>query len=142
MQPTRDAARHPLVGFLLGLCVLAGVTQLAAGAQPGSIQEQLDPKMQIFWSLFLVVGGLLSLVGIYWPGKNLKVSLELEGLGMIALAIAGVVYAVAIIRIAPLSGMSSWSVILTFALVCIARRQRIENVLRPSVKKRGRHGRA
>lgn len=140
MQATHAAARHQLVGFLLGLCVLNGLTGLFAGARPGTIQAQLDVKMQLFWCVLLAGGALLAIVGIYWPGSNIKVALELESLGMTCLAVAAGVYAVAIILVVPLTGMSSWSVILTFALFCIARRQTIESVLKPDGRKRRRRG--
>ena len=142
MQPTHAASRHPLVGFLLGLCVLTGVMGIIFDARPGSIQAQLDTKMQIFWSLLLAGGAALSLIGIWWRGSSIKLALELESLGMTCLAVAGIVYAGAIILLAPVTGMSSWGVILTFALACVARRQKIEGVLRPKELKRGRRGRA
>ena len=141
MQPTHAASRHPLVSFLLGLCVMNGFVQIAFGARPGSIQDQLDPAMQVVWSLFLLCGALLALIGIWWRGDNLKVALEIESLGMTSLAVAGVVYAIAIILIAPVTGATTWGVVLTFALVCVARRQKIESVLRPKEPKRGRRGR-
>ena len=142
MQPTHAASRHPLVGFLLGLCVLTGVMGLFFGARPGSIQAQLDNKMQIFWSVLLAGGAALALVGIWWRGSSLKLALELESLGMTCLAVAGIVYAGAITLLAPVTGMPSWSVVLTFALACVARRQKIEGVLRPKEPKRGRRDRA
>ena len=140
MQPTHLASRHPLVGFLLALCTLTGVVQIVAGARPGSIQDQLDPTMQVVWSALLASGSLVALVGIYWRGPSLKIALELESIGMSALALAGIVYAVAIILVAPVDGMLTWSIILGFAGACIARRQKIESVLRPSGQKRGRRG--
>jgi len=142
MQPTHAASRHPLVGFLLGLCVMNGVTGIIFDARPGSIQAQLDTKMQIFWSLLLAGGAALALIGIWWRGSSIKLALELESLGMTCLAVAGIVYAGAIMLLALVSGMTSWGVILTFAMVCIARRQKIEGVLRPKEPKRGRRGRA
>ena len=141
MQPTHAASRHPLVGFLLGLCVVTGVVQIAFGAQPGSIQEQLDITMQVFWSALLAGGALLALVGIWWRGSSLKLALELESLGMTCLAVAGIVYAGAIVLVAQAEGALPAGIVLTFALCCVARRQRIEGVLRPKEPKRGRRGR-
>ena len=142
MQPTHAASRHPLVGFLLGLCVLTGVVQIAFGAQPGTIQEQLDPAMRVFWSALLAGGATLALVGIWWRGSSIKMALELESLGMTSLAVAGVVYAGAIILAVPVSGMQTWGIILFFSLCCVLRRQKIENVLRPKESKRGRRDRS
>lgn len=119
-----------------------GVTGIIFDARPGSIQAQLDTKMQIFWSLLLAGGAALALIGIWWRGSSIKLALELESLGMTCLAVAGIVYAGAIMLLALVSGMTSWGVILTFAMVCIARRQKIEGVLRPKEPKRGRRGRA
>ena len=141
MQPTHAASRHPLVSFLLGLCMATGFVQLVADARPGSIQEQLDPGMQVFWSALLLGGALLALVGIWWRGPNVKIALEVESLGMTSLAVAGIVYAIAIILVAPVTGAFTWGVVLTFALACIARRQKIEGVLRPKEPKRGRRDR-
>lgn len=141
MQPTHAASRHPLVSFLLGLCAATGFVQIMFGSRPGSIQEQLDPKMQVFWSALLLGGALLALVGIWWRGGSLKVALEVESLGMTSLAVAGGVYAIAIILVAPVTGAFTWAVILTFSLACLARRQKIEGVLRPKPPKRGRNER-
>lgn len=134
MFNTHRDARHPFEIFLLAACAFAGITQALTGARPGSVASQLSPMMQLIWSALLGVGGVVALTGVFW--HDIKVALELESIGLLAVAGACATYAGAVFIAAGIGGVASWAMTVAFAVCCLIRRRRIEKVLTPHTGRR------
>ena len=83
--------RHPLVVYLLGLCVVSGLAIVVGGTAAGSLQAQLDPVAQYAWAGILAAGSSCTLAGMYWPADP-RTGLLLKRWGYTALAIAAAIY--------------------------------------------------
>lgn len=55
--------RHPLVVFLLGLCVISGIANLVT---PNPAAPHVPLWINRAWYLLLIGGGLTALVGVFW----------------------------------------------------------------------------
>lgn len=91
--------------------------------------------MQTIWAILLGGGALIALTGVFWSDKtmrSLKIALELESIGLLAVAVACVEYSTAVYFAVGLDGIYTWIVMGTFALCCLIRRRRIEKVLKPN----------
>lgn len=109
--------RHPLVVYLLGLGALSGATDLLGQPTAGSIESELDPAARIGWALFLLLGCLATLAGMYWQGDQ-RTGLLLKRWGYLALTVAGTVYAVVLLGRFGVSALLLGMIILGFAVSC------------------------
>lgn len=75
-----------IVCFIIGVLALFGIMPL-----PRSLDDSLQPYAQFSWATMLILGSTLSFVG------RLRVSLETEASGGIALALAFMTYVIAIV---------------------------------------------
>lgn len=129
-MPLSEVTREGREGFeiyVLGLCLLAGIPLLLGKSRPGSIQSLLPEEWQVIWSLFLVGGSLLALIGIFWP--NRATGLILEQVGMVPTGVAALVYAVVVLIMAGWSGVIPVAVVGGFGVACFRRWYRIQRVL-------------
>lgn len=101
----RRVSRNPLAVYLLGFAALAGAIQLLINRDPKSVQETLSPWMQTAWSLSLIVGPIVTLIGIYWRKPYL--GMQLETLGLLGTATAALTYSVALASYSGTAGVFS-----------------------------------
>lgn len=129
-MPLTEATREGREGFeiwVLGLCVLAGVPLLFGGAKPGTIASLLPEEWQLVWSIFLVGGALLALIGIFLPQR--ATGLILEQIGMVPTAIAAFVYAFVVLYTVHWTGVIPAAVVTGFGIACARRWFRIQGVI-------------
>lgn len=88
--------RHGLVVYLLGLCVLSGVTLLFGEPAAGSLEAALDREVVAAWAALLTLGAATALVGMFWPG-DIRTGLVAKRLGYAGLTFASAIYALVII---------------------------------------------
>lgn len=55
---------RPIESFLAMLCIIAGLAQLIGPAEQRSVNDSLPGPLVTMWSLMLVVGGILTVVGV------------------------------------------------------------------------------
>lgn len=86
--------RNPDTLFVLSLLLLAGLGQLASGAESGSVEELVPRWLLTGWALLLIGGAGISLTGLLWPGRLTGLSIEAVGRSM--LGPAALAYSVAV----------------------------------------------
>lgn len=140
-MPLSEVTREGREGFeiyTLGLCLLAGIPLLIGNSRPGSIQSLLPESWQVIWSIFLVGGSLVALIGIFLP--NRVIGLLLEQFGMIPTGVAAISYAVVVLVSVGITGVIPVAVVGGFGVACIRRWFRIQNAFKKAevlAKRRG-----
>jgi len=78
--------------------IAAGAVQLLTGIVAPSIATTLDPFAQRLWFLYLVVGGLLTILGVFARSpENLLAGIRQEAVGLTILGTGLLVYGIAIL---------------------------------------------
>jgi hypothetical protein len=85
----------PFEVMILAAAVIAGSVLLTMQLSPRSVASALHPVIQQVWQYELLIGGVVGLVGVFWPG-SLYASLKVERIGMIILATATTMYTIAL----------------------------------------------
>jgi hypothetical protein len=92
-RPERD----PYQTFIMGFLIIGGLSTLTSfGGHPKSIDAILSGRMLVIWSIMLVVGSTLTLLGIVWRGRYIT-ALGTERIGLILHTTACLVYTVALV---------------------------------------------
>lgn len=110
---------NPFEAYLLGVCALQGWSVLAGAASPNALYSLLNPGLRLAWGLLLVVGGVASVVGLYWP-RNPITGIEIKRVGLIATGTASLAYGIALFMFGP-QGYVAGSLSLAFAVACATR---------------------
>lgn len=124
-QPSRPIVvvlgrQRPHEIFLLAYSMVAGVTLLAADAEPTSVTATLTPAMVVVWAVGLLLSGLIGLVGCFWRG-HFSTALRLEQSGVLLNAAALLGYTMSIFVFAGSRGLFAGALIAAWALADIAR---------------------
>lgn len=106
-----DNGRHPFEMLVLGLGLLVGAPLLFGAPTPGSTEELLGPVAVKVWAWLLVGGCWVALTGAWWTwwrrvdrwwprAANLRhdTGLLVEMVGLVAVGVGQVVYAVGVIE--------------------------------------------
>ena len=83
--------RHPLVVYLLALCVLSGVANLVS---PSPTAPHVPVWVNRAWYLLLVAGGLTALTGAFW--RDVLTGVLVVRAGLLAVGAGAYAYALAI----------------------------------------------
>lgn len=119
MIKPEPSSRHPLVLFLLLLCVVSGTGILARQSPaPGSIESQMSNWTVIAWAAMLLVGATATLVGMALQPKRLRDGVLLEWVGMAALGPAALIYGGAILFQVGSGGFLSGGIIIGLGAAC------------------------
>lgn len=110
--------RHALVVYLLGLCIISGLSNLLGEPTAGSVESTLRPEVQVTWSVILVLGGGASLVGMYWQGDP-RTGLLMKRFGYMSLAIAAAAYAGVLILLVGDQARFIGGIVIGFAFACM-----------------------
>jgi hypothetical protein len=103
---------------LLGLITVSGIP-LALGISQSAITRAMGTPYTNFWGIFLFLGGLLSLIGIYWP-KDPITGMIIERAGVVALGGASFIWSFLVIWRVQLNGLFSATLTFALALACWA----------------------
>lgn len=100
------SGRNPLAVYLLGLCIVAGISFIAGmltgndGMKP--IEKLMPGALVAGWYVLLFGGGCIAVTGIMW--RDLVTSLLVERAGLVALTTASVVYDGALVILGDVGG--------------------------------------
>lgn len=119
-RPPRPAGDpNPFEAYLLAVCALQGWSVLMGAASPRALYAVLTPGLRVAWGVVLVVGGIASIVGLYWP-RNPTTGIEIKRVGLVATGTASLAYGVALLLFGP-QGYVAALLSLAFALACATR---------------------
>lgn len=120
--------------FTSVLCLSVGIPVVFGGLSAGESPRALPQTVEYIWSLNLVIGPILVLVGIYMsnrrtyqemPAESL-VWYRVEALGLTILAYVGYIFVLAIIMANGTSTLTATALILALALTCHLREVTIQ----------------
>lgn len=133
MQKPEPSSRHPLIVFLLGLCVISGLGIGLGAPAPGSIEEQLPSVGVLVWALALGGGATTVLVGLALQANHqrLVVGVLLEQVGVVVLGFAAIIYSAAALVTVGWSGLLPAGTTLTFGIACLYRWVSLQKQLVP-----------
>jgi hypothetical protein len=117
-QPRPAGDPNPFEEFILGVCVLQGCSVLA-GAVPPTMGTALEPGLLLVWAALMILGGVLSIAGLYWPGDPIT-GVEVKRVGFVAAGTASLTYGVALALAGPQAFVAAF-LSLAFALACARR---------------------
>ena len=140
MSPLRTrqalSGRHPFEVFLLVLSVVTGAPGASGQAPPpSSIAAVTDPTAARLWSIGLVVGATVALVGVAWPKPRdrAKVSitgLSLEQVGLVGVAAVGTYYGVVVVLAVGAGALVAAGIIVAYAASCWVRAWQLQGIIR------------
>lgn len=115
-----QTGRSPFQIYLISLITVSGLA-LATGISSNMITEKMGTPYTQIWGAFLAIGGLLTLIGVYWPREETITGLLIERTGLVALGGASFIWSVLVVWRVHMSGVFSAS--LTFGLFLACFRQ-------------------
>lgn len=124
MERPEPSSRHPLIVFLLGLCVLSGLgILLDVTPAPGSIEAALYRWEVVAWALALGGGATLVLVGLALQpnDERLVLGVLFEQVGVATLGPAAIIYSAAAVAAVGWSGFFPAAMTFTFGVACLFR---------------------
>ena len=131
MNLSHARSRHPDELFLLGLCLVSGITIVFGDVpEPDSIEAALPRWASIGWGIFLLLGPLTTLVGIFWPGKRVTDGLIVEQVGQVTTGMIAIFYAVVLIIAAWPAAVVAGSITFAFGCARIWRWVQIQRLLK------------
>jgi hypothetical protein len=142
--PALDSSRNPFELFTLGLGLLSGLPLLFGVPAPGSTNALLGPVLVHVWAWILVAGCATALIGVWWtwfgwcpwvrptPGTGLLV----ERVGLVAVGVGTLIYAVAILAEAPGFRWLPAAIVAAYGLACWWRAFLIQRWIRAAISRR------
>lgn len=109
--------RSPFQIYLVALVILGGFG-IITGVNRNMIINAMGEPYATYWGLFLTVGGLLILMGIYWP-RDKFTGMLVERTGLVALGGASAIWSVLVIWKTQTNGLFSALLTLGLFLACL-----------------------
>lgn len=132
------SGRSPFELFLLGACVLSGLSGLLAPSSLSLAVAKLLPQWVItMWCAGLAISGSVSIIGVLQRGVR---SLLIERVGLAGLAGFGLMYSISIVSYAGLRATFAALFVAAFAAACVARFWQIGSDLKRAEADAGRPG--
>lgn len=123
MINTHQQARNEFQVLLVAICVMVGFAQVFFAQVPQGLRD-LGATYQSVWSWTLLVGGILTMTGIWI--KDVYWGLVLELAGMLSLGLATLAAAASVIfSTAAATSLVSTPIMLAFSLASLIRSWRI-----------------
>ena len=117
----KPAARYPAdprAVFILALSVFSGATTLALGAAPDSLHAVLPSWAVTAWSVTLLLGSIVTLVGMAFQTLN---GIIIEQIGSVMVGVTTVFYAGIALKYTGADAGQSLGIILAWGVACLAR---------------------
>jgi hypothetical protein len=131
----KPAARYPAdprAVFILALSVFSGLTSLALHAAPQSLEALLPRWAVVGWSILLLSGSLIALVGMAFQTIN---GIIAEQIGSVVVGATTIFYSgIAIYFIGP-SALQSVGIITAWGVACFVRWIQLQVLIHNGVKR-------
>lgn len=125
--PPGHVHEHPFEFAVAFAAVISGLAQLITDNPPSSISMLLNPSFQRAWSLYLLVGGLLIVLGILARNDlHPLAGIRTERLGLVLLAPGALVYCGAVLSSVGLGGLFVALTYGLYAFACYLRLRQID----------------
>jgi hypothetical protein len=121
--------RHPFEVAVLAAAALCGAALIATGVSPRSVAAAMPGLVQTLWQLGLLGGGVIGLVGAFWPGK-LAAQLGAEAVGVIFLGGATTMYTIALFAVSGSQALAAGAFVGAVAVASWTRVAQIADDLR------------
>lgn len=113
-------SRQPFEVCTLGGVALYGIPLLTGDDSiPASLTKALSGPGQVIWGVVLVVGAVLTIVGIYWRERSLGVLLE--QIGLVSVGFTTILYSAALWIFATASADLGAIVFASIGIACFVR---------------------
>lgn len=113
--------RHPFEVAVLGAATLCGISLIASGVAPRSVAASMPNLVQTLWQFGLIAGGVIGLVGTFWPGSKLAARLGTEAVGIACLGTATTMYTIALFTVSGMQALAAGSFVGAVAAASWAR---------------------
>lgn len=113
--------------FLLGLCVVAGLSEWLPTGRDDAVSVAL-PGYATIYHVMLLVGGVVGSAGVWTSRLRVGAPLESGGLTLLAATMGG--YAIMLVALVRPVPVVTTVVLLTFGLVCVARVRQLNVMVR------------
>jgi sugar phosphate permease len=131
MNFSNAKSRHPDEFLLLLLCLSAGLTIVFGDVPaPDSIEASLPRWAAVGWGIGILLGPLVTLVGIFWPGRRASDGLITEQVGQGITGTVAAYYAVVLLTYAWPAAVFSAFIVLAFGAARVWRFFQIQKILR------------
>jgi hypothetical protein len=117
---------NPFEVYLLGACIVQGYAVLTRVAQPRSLQDLLPPWLRLVWGALLLVGGVLSVGGLYWIDP--LTGIEVKRVGLVCAGGGTLAYGLALIALGPV-GFVGAATCIAFSIACVVRVRQVSRAL-------------
>jgi hypothetical protein len=123
-RPAGDV--NPFEVYLLGACVVQGYAVLSHVAEPHSLQDLLPPWLRIMWGALLLIGGALSVGGLYWLDPF--TGIEVKRVGLVCAGGGTFAYGLALVALGP-TGFVAAATCIAFTIACVVRVKQVSRAL-------------
>jgi hypothetical protein len=131
----KPAARYPAdprAVFILALSVFSGLTALALGAAPNTLNELL-PAWGIFvWGGVLTVGSAVTLTGMFFQNLN---GILAEQIGSVMVGVATLFYSTLAFYVVGISAIQVVGIIMAWGLACLVRWGQLQALIQDGIEK-------
>ncbi len=121
--------RHPFEVAILAAAAICGLALAVTDTSPRSAATAMPGLIQVMWQVLLIGGGVIGLVGVWWPGRILA-QLGTEMVGVLLLGTATSMYAVALFTVSGAQALAAGSFVTAAALASWSRVWQIVRDLR------------
>jgi hypothetical protein len=130
VRPVRViTGRHPFEVAILGAATLCGLALALTDSTPKSAATAMPGLVQVLWQVLLIAGGIIGLVGVFWPGR-LAAHMGTEAVGIVLLGTATSMYAVALFTVSGQQALAAGAFVTAAALASWTRLWQIFRDLR------------
>lgn len=131
----KPAARYPAdprAVFILALSVFSGLTTLALGAAPDSLNALLPHWAVTMWSVLLVLGSATTLIGMAFQSIN---GIVTEQVGSVTVGVTATFYAGIALESAGTDSLIGIGIILAWGLACLARWAQLQVLINSALRR-------
>lgn len=107
--------RQPFEVAILVASACCGLALALTDTSPKSAATAMPGLIQVLWQVFLIVGGIVGLIGIFFPGR-LIAQLGTEAVGVMLVGTATTMYSIALFTVSGLQALAAGAFVTAVAV--------------------------